>query len=319
MSTDINRNAPPSGAEAEVINGGNAAEVPTAQGGGGAGGSPPPPSSPLTNDRAVSAQAITAIPGAFTLDDEHVDQKFAGDNFNLRPLDNRLGPIPDDQRKISHEVYVVRNTLKFLYERKQRLATIAEKDYEEFIERVKQAARVGCTGVNVDTVLAATALDDIRGDVVQRYGRKIAFHYLLVLAAWAAGGILLGFIVIGTLRWSGLEALSGYGYLLIGSMVGAWLSVASSRWEIAFDGIPEFMDMSAEPPVRLLFVGLLAMTFGLFLQLGIIPIKIGEVSLKTFNAMPQWALLLGIIAGVGERALSMQLLTRAKQVFTTTS
>jgi hypothetical protein len=263
---------------------------------------------------AVPAQAATAIPGAFELIETPPEQ-FGGDKFNLKPKEGRPGPIPEDQRKISHEVYAVRNTVKLL----RKLTRVDDKDYDEFIERVKQAARVGCEGSNVDAVLAATALDDIRGDVMRRYGRKIAFRYLLALAAWAAGGVLLGFLVIGTSVWSGLQVLSGYGYLLIGSMVGAWLSVAASRWEIAFDGIQEFVDTSVEPAVRLLFVGLLAMAFGLFLQLGIIPINIDKVSLTTFYATPQWALFLGIIAGVGEKALSMQLLTRAKQVFTTTS
>jgi hypothetical protein len=263
---------------------------------------------------AVPAQAATAIPGAFELIETPPEQ-FGGDKFNLKPKEGRPGPIPEDQRKVSHEVYAVRNTLKLL----KKLTRVDDKDYDEFIERVKQAARVGCDVSNVDTVLAATALDDIRGDVVRRYGRKIAFRYLLALAAWAGGGVVLGFIVIGTSLWSGLEVLSGYGYLLVGSMVGAWLSVATSRWEIAFDGIQEFVDTSVEPLVRLLFVGLLAMAFGLFLQLGIIPINVDKVPLTTFYETPQWALFLGIIAGVGEKALSMQLLTRAKQVFTTTS
>ncbi|HWY52028.1 MAG TPA: hypothetical protein VNW72_11155 [Chthoniobacterales bacterium] len=278
MSTDINKDVPSAG--------------------------PPPP---------TKTGAVPAIGGAFELLD--APPEFEGDKFNLKPRENRLGPIPEDQRKISHEVYAVRNTMKLL----QKLARMANNDYNEFIERVKQAARVGCTVSNVDTVLAAMALDDIRGDVVRRYGRMIAFRYLLALAAWAVGGVLLGFIVIGTSRWIGLEALSGYGYLLVGSMVGAWLSVAASRWEIAFDGIQEFVDTSVEPPVRLLFVGLLAMAFGLFLQLGIIPINVDKVPLATFSATPELALFLGIIAGVGEKALSMQLLTRAKQVFTTTS
>ena len=297
MSTEIIRNVPPAGGGTEISEGETAAALRAAQDAADVGGPPPP------------TEGRTAIPGAFHLDDKNAD-----DNFNLKPREDRPGPIPEDQRKVSREVYAVRNTLKFLHGKKEKM-----EDYTEFIERVKQAARVGCEGSNVDTSLAASALNDIRGDVVRRYGRKIAFLYLLALAAWAGGGVALGFIVIGISQWSGLEALSGYGYLLVGSMVGAWLSVAASRWEIAFDGIQEFADMSAEPPVRLLFVGLLAMTFGLLLQLGIIPINIDNVSLATFSASPQWALFLGIIAGVGEKGLSMQLLTRAKQVFTTTS
>lgn len=313
MSTETIRNVTPAGAGTEISEDETAAAALRAA------------------QAAADAGGRTAIPGAFHLDDEG---DFAGDNFNLKPRENRPGPIPEDQRKVSHEVYAVRNTLKFLYE-KTKLATIAEKDYTEFIDRVKQAALVGCDSSNVDPVLAAAALNDIRGDVVRRYGRKIAFQYLLRLAAWAAVGVVLGFMVIGISQCSGLvtlsgygyllvgssglETLSGYGYLLVGSMIGAWLSVAASRWEIAFDGIQEFVDMSVEPPVRLLFVGLLAMAFGLFLQLGIIPINIDKVPLATFYASPPWALFLGIIAGISEKALSMQLLTRAKQVFTTTS
>jgi hypothetical protein len=303
MSTELISNVPPAGGGTEISDGETAAALRAAQAAADAGGPPP-----MTAGR-------TAIPGAFDLDEKG---EFAGDNFNLKPLEDRPG-IPEDQRKVSHEVYAVRNTLKFLSKTKNKLAAIAPEDYTEFIDRVKQAARVGCVGSNVDTSLAASALNDIRGDIVRRYGRKIAFLYLLALAAWAAAGVVLGFIVIGISQWSGIETLSGYGYLLVGSMVGAWLSVAASRWEIAFDGIQEFADMSAEPPVRLLFVGLLAMAFGLFLQLGIIPINIDKVPLATFSASPQWALFLGIIAGVGEKGLSMQLLTRAKQVFTTTS
>jgi len=303
MSTHINRDVPPAGKGTEVSDDGTATAVRAAQGAADAAGPPPP----------NKTGAVPPIPGAFALRDD--PPEFKGDKFDLKPREDRLGPIPEDQRKISHEVYAVRNTMKLL----QKLAGMTDDDYNEFIERVKQAARVGCTVSNVDTVLAATALEDIRGDIMRRYGRMIAFRYLLALAAWAVGGVLLGFIVIGTSRWIGLEALSGYGYLLVGSMVGAWLSVAASRWEIAFDGIQEFVDRSVEPRVRLLFVGSLAMAFGLFLQLGIIPVNVDNVSLTTFYEKPEWALFLGIIAGVGEKALSMQLLTRAKQVFTTTS
>jgi hypothetical protein len=39
-----------------------------------------------------------------------------GDQFNLMPRDDRVGAIPEDQRKISYELYEARNILKLLQE-----------------------------------------------------------------------------------------------------------------------------------------------------------------------------------------------------------
>jgi hypothetical protein len=208
-------------------------------------------------------------------------------------------------------VYAALNTLKLL---RDRAIFKKNAEYNEFIERIKQAARAGCTEQNVDTTLALAALADIRADVVRRRGLPVAFWYLLVLALWGAGGILVGgaVMLLGH-RW---KELSGFGFLIMGSMIGAWLSVAASRWEIAFEGLQDFLDTRYEPAVRLLFVAVLACVVGLFLQLEVFNFQIGSADLTKFADHPSWAFALGVVAGIGERALSMQVLARSKEVLT---
>jgi hypothetical protein len=113
-----------------------------------------------THGPATSA----AVSGVFEF--ENGDES---ENFNLKPLDDRHGPIPDDQRKISHEVYEARNTLKLLKEHGafregKGKASVA---YNEFMGRVIQAAKAGCIGPNVDTKLAGEALEQIRADIMR--------------------------------------------------------------------------------------------------------------------------------------------------------
>jgi hypothetical protein len=64
------------------------------------------------------------------------------------------------------------------------------------------------------------------------------------------------------------------------------------------------------------FVGVLSLAFALFLQIGILQVKVGvgDMDLSTFPKHIGLALAIGLIAGIGERALSVQLVTRAQSV-----
>ena len=253
-----------------------------------------------------SAHAAIGAEPAFEFEDNDRTE-----DFNLKPRDNRPAPIPEDQRKITHEVYEARNILKLL---KQQRAYRRNDAYKEFIDRVVQAATVGCVARHVDTKLAAEALEQIRADVVRRNGRPIMYRYLMYLAAWALGGVVIGWLVVaGSKAWPGL---AGYGWIMIGSMVGAWISVAAGRWEISFDGIQDFLDVRFEPFIRMFFVGLLTAVFALFLQLKLIPLTIGDFDLSKFADDPTWALLIGVIAGIGEKGLSARVVERARKVLT---
>ena len=235
------------------------------------------------------------------------------EKFNLRPRPSFKGAIPEDQSKVSHDVYEARNVLKLLKDDK----AISDLLFNEFIERVTQAGFAGCVAENVTPQIAGEALEQIRADIVRRAGTPLVYRYLGVLAFWAAAGGIIGLAVahIGIFYW---PILKGYGCVLIGAMAGAWFSVAASRWQIAFDTIPDYPDVRLEPVIRMIFVALVASALALFLHLTIITIKIGNIDLADFTKSISVALLLGFVAGIAQRALSVQLIDRAQKVLNPT-
>jgi hypothetical protein len=134
----------------------------------------------------------------------------------------------------------------------------------------------------------------------------------LWLGLWALAGI--GAAIAITFASSLWTDLTGYGWVIMGSMVGAWLSVAAGRRQVSFDDIPDFLDYGHEPFIRMIFVAVLASVFALFLKLGIVPVTVAGFDLATFPASIGWALAIGVVAGIGERALSIQLIARAQNV-----
>jgi hypothetical protein len=231
------------------------------------------------------------------------------DKFNLRPLPSFRGKIPEDQRKVSQDVYEARNVLKLLQDDK----AITDPLFDEYIARVTQAGFAGCVAKNVDTTLAGEALEQIRADIVRRVGTPLVYRYLRALALYALAGGLVG-LVFAIVAANYCPGLKGYGGVLIGAMVGAWFTVAAARWQIAFDTIPDYLDTDLEPVIRILFAALVAAVFALFLDLDIIGIKIVTFELKSFTGCIKVALLLGFIAGISQRALSVQLIDRVQKV-----
>lgn len=238
------------------------------------------------------------------------------ENFNLRPRTSLHSPIPADQRKISLDVYEARNVLKLL---KDNHAFTTTGSYHEFMKRVIQAGHAGCVAPCVDTSLASAALDQIRADIVRRVGTPLAYRYLRVLAAWASGGAALGLITVIIGWYEALPAIEGYGWVAIGGMIGAWFSVAASRRQIAFETIPDYLDFLYEPFIRMLFVGIVAGIFALFLDLSVLTITIGDIDFSSFNKSVREAIFVGFVSGIGERALSVQLVERAQKILPSTS
>ncbi|MCK4790913.1 MAG: hypothetical protein KAV87_44665 [Desulfobacteraceae bacterium] len=228
------------------------------------------------------------------------------ENFDLKPR-NSPDPIPDDQREIHHDVYEARNVLVLLKKRGRFKDDGAS--FDEFLKRVLQVANAGCTADNVKTRLAAEACDQIRKDIIRRKGMPILWRYLSILAAWALGGAVLGFVLVLV----GPSDLRNYGWVLVGAMAGTWISVAVGRWSLDLKDLPELVYVQLEPFVRTILVALVAPAFALLIQLKVLSIGIGEaVNLIDFSGSVSVALLLGLIVGISIRGVSTQVVERLR-------
>jgi hypothetical protein len=133
----------------------------------------------------------------------------------------------------------------------------------------------------------------------------LQIHYLGWLLLGVAVGVAAGLII--------QVYFPGYGAVVAASMVGAWISVAASRREIALADLPQFIDSKGEPPIRLFFVGLVACAVALFVKTGLLSIVIGDLNLAEFPTKPEVAAVLGLVAGISERTISLQLIQKAQQ------
>ena len=207
-----------------------------------------------------------------------LEQAAQPDNFNLVPSDV-ADPIPEDQQKISQEVYEAANILKLL--KKRGAFKGDDPAYDEFIQRILQAANVGCVANNVQPTLAANALEQIRSDVMRREARPMLYRYLEAYAVWSLIGFIVAVVLIFVDRW--LPGLEGYGWAILSATAAAWFSVAVLRSEVSFVGIQDYLDRRYEPFVRVLMVAVMTAIVALLVQIKFFSIQLGPLDLAEFT------------------------------------
>jgi len=148
---------------------------------------------------------------------------------------------------------------------------------------------------------------------LRRIGRPVIYRYLLYFAAWAAGGMAVAGLFL-VLAKCVRPDLMPFGWIVVGAMAGAWFFTAARRREVSFEGVQDFLDVRYEPFIRLVFVGLLAVLAALLLKLDVLSLTIGSANLSKFATDPTLAFVLGLIAGIGERTLSVQVVERVRKV-----
>lgn len=235
--------------------------------------------------------------GVFEINDD-------GTEFDLKPKDIP-DPIPYDQRELSHGIYSTWNTLKLLCDR--GALPVSDPAFLEYRKRLLEAARVGLVNDNIKFKLASDALVQIQDDILKRKGMDLYFRYMLRLLFWAAAGAVVGGTLILVAQGTGQANLAGYGWVVIGSMAGAWLTVAASRWRIGFGDLPRFVESRLEPLIRLVWVCFVAVTFAFLLHMDVVSLSLGSQNLAGFDADGGRALLLGLVAGLSERALAARI------------
>lgn len=238
--------------------------------------------------------------------------------FHIEPLPE-ITRIPEDQWKLNQAIYFAVNVLYQMREAKAFKDNEVGPSYDHFYGRLVEAARAGLEGKNAFTKECAAALEQIKGDIVRRKGRGIKYSYLVKLAFWGVVGIVLGAAMIVVAQESGISALVGYGWVVMGSMAGAWMSVAATRRQICFEDIPTLLDTRLEPIIRMAFVALLSSILALALELNVISVKVASLDFSQFATNTGAAIFLGVAAGISERAVSVRLIQRAGELLAPTS
>ena len=103
------------------------------------------------------------------------------------------------------------------------------------------------------------ALFNLAHRLVRKLGdgtaHRAVYLKLAFLAAWALGGVVIGFVVVLAAKILAAKflfsGLTGYGWVIMGSMAGAWLSLAATRREISFQtSSPACAEPTCDPRPR---------------------------------------------------------------------
>lgn len=239
--------------------------------------------------------------GCFIVHPHEEDDK----DIVFRPIDNLEGNIPEEQQELMHAVERTNMILKMIY-------YDDELTFKRYFKQLLSLARAGLVGPNAQPLISKQALINLQNEVLAREGGKVKNIYMKQLGGWSLIFACIAFVVgLVFFNCSILKEYSMYFFMWAGCMGGTWLSFGVRKIHLSFEElhIPEADRMN--PITRLIFMGLTTMLFGLLLSSEIITVSVGEFSSANLSGNLQLSLLFGMLAGLLEKALTINLYKRA--------
>lgn len=222
-----------------------------------------------------------------------------------------LKDIPDELLDLRDEVDKTLTTIRMLF-----LQNDPEK-FEEYFRSLLSLAKVGLAGDSANPGLAARALQTLKHDILAREGGRIKNRYMIDLGKKALLFTLSAIFLAGILEMfaGDLKTLQSFFFLWIGCMAGVWLSFGTRKIELKFEELNILEKDRLNPSIRLIFAGLLTMVIGLLVSTKAVDFVIGEFSAQSFVTNIEVALLLGLVCGLSEKALSTTVAQKASDLF----
>jgi hypothetical protein len=168
------------------------------------------------------------------------------------------------------------------------------------------------------TQLASSALGELRNEFFAQEAGRIKKKYVRLLGLWAGAAAFVLFALYASVvkdHDPGEWWFEHKTFLLAaaGAAIGAWISFSVRQVQFTFDDLVMLEEDSLDPPLRVVFVIGLTLTACLMFWTGAINIEIGNLKTAagSFKSSGSIALLIGIFAGLSERALATAISGRA--------
>ncbi|WP_454758747.1 hypothetical protein [Caulobacter segnis] len=217
---------------------------------------------------------------------------------------------PTAQQQLKDEIERTLSVLRVLYGK--------DTKFNEAFDKLLALAQVGLPGVDPAVSTAKAALASLQAEVVGREAGRIKNTYMVKLGSWALLGGALGFLAFFILDqnfpWVSLRIFKYRYFFLLwsGCMAGAWVSFATRKAILSFFDLVAVEDDQVEPPLRLLFTGILTVILALVFTTGLANVVIGGFQASSLLVSGSTAILVGAFAGLSEKALPAALMKRAQ-------
>jgi hypothetical protein len=226
------------------------------------------------------------------------------EDIGFTPINDK--PIPKNYLTFKSEVEKFISTINKLYKSDR-------KTWLSYYDRVYYASCICFSGESNDLSLALQTLDEIKQDVVEVSWSNIRNKILKSYGLSAS--LFMGLMFIATFFVS--ENLVNYLYVLIGTCIGSWLSVAIRTKEIKFEDIRSQVSDVSSPFLRVFFVCILSIAISALLHVGFVEVNIGGISSKDISTKADVAFAIGILFGFGEQSMISTIANKSKTVLKT--
>jgi hypothetical protein len=286
----------------------------------GAAGAPPDPQSALVELGEIIAEIkrLDARPGRFVVElpDRNDPETGRDIDFSVTPA---ATPVPPGQLDLKADIEDTLTTLQVIFpEQPGMLATAPPPArFDQYRTKLYSLAQVGLQG-DAEPTAGRQALVALHNEILRREGPRVKNGYMKRLGISAAifggGAFIIYLILHNNPDFSvHLTAFKNFFLLWAGTMVGAWLSFGIRRPILTVSDLGNLETDMVEPPIRLIFTGLIVVAIAFIFLCGMVNIVIGGLKSSDLLLHGSTAWLIGILLGVSEQALPGALTKRASQ------
>ena len=102
--------------------------------------------------------------------------------------------------------------------------------------------------------------------------------------------------------------------VIIGALVGTWVSFGARKFEIGFDDLASLEKDKMNPWIRLIYISVAAVIFVLFMDAGLVEIKVGNIDTAAALENMQSAFIIGLVCGLIESKIGVNVYKRAVDI-----
>jgi hypothetical protein len=221
---------------------------------------------------------------------------------------------PSEQQTLKNRVERTLSNLRVIY-------AAGDPKFNEAFAKLLSLSQVGLVGAKASVAVAEAALDSLQAEIVDREAGRVKNDYMLKLGYWALSfgctSTALYFLLdnYGSLFPRQFFHYRTFFLLWTGCMIGAWCSFASRNVVLTFFDLGQLEEDRIDPPLRLIFAGLLTSVMGLVFVTGFANVVIGTFEGAKILHSGSIALLAGALSGMAEKALPAAVMRRAQSLF----
>lgn len=225
--------------------------------------------------------------------------------FELHP-DFAKEEVPKEQQELYVEIESTNNVIKSLINTKQDIK-------KKYFKKLLSLAQAGLVSKAAQPSLALKSLRKLKEEMVSIEGQRIKNYYMkrLGITALVMGSVCAIIYILILMFFPYLHYLNMYFMVWIGAMIGTWISFGARKFKISFEQLSILEEDMMSIYIRLIYVAICAIILLLFLNTNIVSINIGKISINDISNKVELQLILGVICGLVESKLGINIYKKA--------